>query len=275
MSYNDIITLKFIVPFNKSGICKFIKDSANLPNKVYSCLVKNNFVNNTKKDWIVNINVINVSNYNTIDINTCLDNIVEKLQEDLANNSTAPYLYYMQPPIEVIDKAFYPLICKLATKKLTYWPMYELDDLIQMCRLALLELYNKGYYIHKTLLDKAFTNKIYYEMRSRKKESCLVSLTQYETDNFDDSYIECFEDKKAIYESEKEEERFVIENIFEELKPVFIRLFGERRFSMLLRDIANKAVTQTDQSMLRRIRRELTKLGKDTEWFRGKLRGDL
>lgn len=77
---------------------------------------------------------------------------------------------YVQPPIEQWIKEFRPLLLTMVNK---VYPRYqklipERDELISILYLTVMKLYNQGYYLHQTLIMKAFVNDLNMECRKLK-----------------------------------------------------------------------------------------------------------
>ena len=77
---------------------------------------------------------------------------------------------YIQPPLEQWLRAFQPFLMSLVTK---VHPRYERlipdrEELISILYLTVIKLYNKGYYLHNTLIKKTFVNDLNMECRKLK-----------------------------------------------------------------------------------------------------------
>lgn len=85
---------------------------------------------------------------------------------------------YIQPPLEQWITAFRPLLMTMVTR---VHPRYEKlipdrEELISILYLTIITLYNKGYYLHQTLIKKAFVNALNMECRKLKGLSNIDSL---------------------------------------------------------------------------------------------------
>lgn len=77
---------------------------------------------------------------------------------------------YVQPPIEQWLTVFRPLLMKIVTR---VHPRYEnlipdREELISILYLTVMKLYNQGYYLHQTLIQKSFVNELNMECRKLK-----------------------------------------------------------------------------------------------------------
>lgn len=100
--------------------------------------------------------------------------LVESLWEKEAVNGVR----YVQPHIEQWLTIFRPLLMKMVAKT---HPRYEKliperDELISILYLTVMKLYNKGYYLHQTLIQKSFVNELNLEVRKLKNLSITESL---------------------------------------------------------------------------------------------------
>lgn len=77
---------------------------------------------------------------------------------------------YVQPPIDKWLTAFRPLLLKIVSRVHPRYEnlMPERDELISILYLTVMKLYNKGYYLHQTLIQKSFVNDLNMECRKLK-----------------------------------------------------------------------------------------------------------
>ena len=85
---------------------------------------------------------------------------------------------YVQPPIEQWLTVFQPLLMAMVTK---VHPRYERliperDELVSIMYITIMKLYNQGYYLHKTLIQKCFINNLNMEVRKLKHLEITDSL---------------------------------------------------------------------------------------------------
>ena len=85
---------------------------------------------------------------------------------------------YIQPPLEQWLTIFRPLLMTMVTR---VHPRYEKlipsrDEMISTLYLTIITLYNKGYYLHQTLIKKSFINALNMECRELKGLSHIDSL---------------------------------------------------------------------------------------------------
>ena len=85
---------------------------------------------------------------------------------------------YVQPPIEQWLTVFRPLLMKMVARA---HPRYEnlipdREELVSILYLTIMKLYNQGYYLHQTLIQKSFINELNMECRKLKGLAITDSL---------------------------------------------------------------------------------------------------
>ena len=96
------------------------------------------------------------------------DQLVRKLFVSAKSSPTG--VKYVQPPIEQWITVFRPLLMKIVSRT---HPRYERlipdrEELISIIYLVVMKLYNQGYYLHQTLIQKSFVNELNMECRKLK-----------------------------------------------------------------------------------------------------------
>lgn len=85
---------------------------------------------------------------------------------------------YIQPPLDQWLELFKPMLMDIVS---SLHPRYEAlipckDDMISIMYMCVLKLYNKGYYLHKSLVRKSFVNDLNMECRKLKNFQGMESL---------------------------------------------------------------------------------------------------
>lgn len=191
---------------------------------------------------------------------------IEKIKALNVSDIEKGVLSFEQAPLDLYIEMHEPMIDKMARRIMTQWSRLEYDDLCQICRLCCVELYNKGYYLHKRLVWTTFKNKVIEEIRTLKKRGTVISIFDKSTDNTnsDDKDLtigDSLIDWESFYKEEDKENLNAELLIFEEVKVIIIELIGERQFDMLFRDYANKHTTTTSRKLLLKVRDHLNNLG--------------
>ena len=229
---------------------------------IYSYIVYSKFKNELKLGWLVECNLSQSAKYNTLDCDTSLSEIAKII---IDNRYSSKYVIgYKQPPIELMLTLFSPLMHKMALEQCDKWNELEYEDALSMCKLVMLKLYAKGYYIHKFLLQRSFENYVLMELRhSRgKPETLSFEQTMHSSDDSDVITLgDMLPDHDAELKAEKKEEDEVFRLIFEEVKAMIIEFIGERQFEQLLRDYGNKHTTPWSRKKMQQIKEKFKKLG--------------
>lgn len=217
--------------------------------------------------------VSEITEYNTINWLEASMTILDTISHKKNENSV---LCFKQAPIELYIVLYEPMIEKMAKQASAQWPRLEYEDLCQICKLCCVELYQKGYYLHKSLLWTTFKNKILEEVRPLKKRNSTVSLYDRSYDDGKDSsnknltIADTLVDMDSIYEEQDAANRDAELLIFEEVKDIIIDLIGPRQFDTLFRDYKNKHTTTTSRKILTKIKSYFASLGLTREDFNNK-----
>lgn len=104
--------------------------------------------------------------------------IAQLIQGIFSQKLPANKIRHIQPPIERWMEIFKPYLMHLITQ---VHPRYELliperEEMLSILYLTIVKLYNKGYYLHKTLLHKSFVNELNMECRKLKQRMLTDSL---------------------------------------------------------------------------------------------------
>ena len=230
-------------------------------------------VNETIK-YTIRYTVSEVDKYNTINKNDAIENISNKafslLQEK--NNGV---LTYGQPPLELLIVLYEPLINKMVNRIKNKWSNFEVDDLAQICRMCMINLYNDGYYINKNLLWTTFKNEILMQVRPLKKRGTMISIydLHYESNSDGDNAIPIIDtliDTDALDKEIDDDYKDAEMQIFEEVKDICIDLIGKRQFDSFFRDYKYQHTNTTSRKLLVRIKQHMKMLGLTREDFNNK-----
>lgn len=266
MADNVLIKLVQTIPAVKNEELIRVTTLTMLENtdKIYSYIV-------FKKDdtFVIQCNISQTERYNTLTVDDVVNDIINIIlnYEEINNDILAKgVLGYKQPPLELMLEAYDPLVNKLAMQQSEHWKQYERCDLCQICRMVMINLYRKGYYLHKELIRKCFINELLLEMRNDKYKPTVMSLDDvfYKpitsgsedltfADIIKDTSEELVEQEKRISEAEM--------LIFNELKDIIVDLIGIRQWNEFYRDYVNKHTTAWSRKTLMKIKNHLATLG--------------
>lgn len=191
-----------------------------------------------KVEWLIS----KQKDYNTIKVSDMLDNIC-----NVPLLHKAPLVTFAQPSIGLMIKLYEPLVHRLALMQVQAWQM-EYDDAAQICRMVILQLYNKGYFVHKRLIIKAYNNAIYTICNKKLQEVDTVyscDLTKDEQEMIENIPNETITDEFDLQEDITQKRQIVIAQI------------GQRQYDEYLRQFNNNNVTNATRNALLKIQRKL------------------
>lgn len=203
--------------------------------------------------------------FNTLDVGCAITNIVNAA---VYCNKDKGIVGYDQPTLSVLVEVLVPLVNSLVNREAKRWRQFSHDDLTQTCYLCLCELYRKGYYIHKALLQRTFVNTLYYKLRKTPRDVTMVSLSAPVHDTDDILQVQdCIPDQDELLQQEDNENSAVITQILAEQRDIIVGLIGQRRYDDLLREWRSKTVTNRSSATVNRLRKMLLEAGySPTQW---------
>lgn len=270
MKENVLNKISVVLPTNVDD-CKIETELNNVlsnHDKIYSYLIYAKYKQNTHNCWIIQLNVSQVDNYNTL----LKCDVIKEIREHISNNKdTTKYVVaYNQPSVELMLDLYKPLALKLAMEQSEKWPCIEYEDACSICNLTMIKLYKKGYYIHKRLLKRSFENAILMELRQERYRPDILSLEQVLFNNGDDEelrLVDMLPDTASELERERREEEEALYAMFNEVKRLLVDYMGERQFEQLLRDYGNKHTTSWSRKKMQQVKERFKKLGISRESF--------
>lgn len=182
-------------------------------------------------------------------------------------------LCFEQAPLEMYIQLHEPMIDTMASRIANQWSKLEYDDLCQICRMCCVELYAKGYYLHKKLIWTTFRNKIIEEVRGLKRRGVVVSIYDKSYDDLNNKDItieDTLVDWDEVYQKQDAETLESEKLIFQEVKDIIIELIGKRQFDTLYRDYTNGHTTTTSRKLLVKVKNHLATLGLSRDDFNKK-----
>ena len=244
--------------------------------KIYSYIVYQIYNEDTLIRYTIQYTISQKDEYNTIDVSKVIIHVIDMLFNKQRENKKV--IGYGQPALDVALEAYDPLIHKLAKYENSKWKQFDYEDLCQICRLVMCKLHKKGYYIHKRLLQKAFTNEILMSIRHEKNAPIIVSFedcfySKASGDSDDLTVADTIPDMSIQEKEEKEYEEIAEKLIFEEVKDIVVELIGIRQWNELMRDYGNKHTTAWSRKLMQKIKRHFETLGLTRKDFNKKYYG--
>lgn len=164
-------------------------------------------------------------------------------------------IHYMNAPLEKWLIQFKPSLHKLVEEVYpAYQNMYpDKQDLLSILFITVIKLYNKGYYLHKSLISRSFRNDLNCSIRKQKYFTDCASLDAL-MPNSDESLTLA----DTIADPENMEERVEYEDyvkyMFNLIKEEMLKHMSQLSFDMLMIQIQNKTIEPSTARMLRKMR---------------------
>lgn len=230
---------------------------------IYSYLVYARYKEEKLVYWQIEYLISQTSEYNTLHKDSIINEIFIILKK--SNEKTiSTVIGYKQPAISLQLKLFDPLINKLALEQTQRWSQIEYEDACQICRLTMVNLYRKGYYLHPRLIRRCYNNDILCFIRKDKNKPEILSIDKviyHEGDNTPLTIADTIPDNQAKERAEQKDAEQFVHIVFEQVKEIIIDLIGERQFDQLMRDYGNKHTTSWSCKKMRELRRKFDEMG--------------
>ena len=215
--------------------------------------------NSTESWWEIRYNISEADKFNTITIDEFVQEVMSIINNDIMTLDMQRVIGFRQPPLECMLQLYQPLICKIARLQCERWPELQFEDVCQIASLCMCILYQKNYYIHKTLLIKTVNNAILQSLRKNKLKPATVSLSDPIKDTSSDSgetltYADIIEDDNALNEMYEMENVEANKQLLEKRKNAVIKFLGERTYNMLLTEYTNKVTSPYGRMIMNKVK---------------------
>lgn len=250
------------LPTNADKIRQQLSDCLANVDDVYSYLIYADYIQGALSSFTVEFLVSQNSYYNTINHAYLLNDISNTIC-NTAEQDKRYVVGYKQPPLDRLLQAYEPLVHSLARQQKTYWKQLEYEDLCQMCRLVICTLYKAGYYVHKNLIRRAFTNEVLMSIRKDKYKPVIVSLDKKVGNGEDNDILikDIIPDVQQEERSQDEEDYEYLQTVLREQRELVIEHLGQRTYDRLLQEYGNRNTTTWGQKVTFRLREWLRKEG--------------
>lgn len=263
MKYNVIDKLNQLIPvtLNTDDIRARLHTVLDELGTIYSYIVYAKYKNGKLSHWQIEYQISQTDKYNTLKT----DNVVDEILKIIAlhnEDKVVEAIGFKQPDINVQLQLFDNLIDKLASSQCKQWPQLDYNEAKQLCRITMLRLYNKGYYLHSALLKRCYNNDVLYYFRKRKHDANNVSLEElmYPDDEGMSVVDTIVDEQEELNKEEKEHDEF-IKIVFEQVKDLIIELIGERQFNDLMRDYGNQHTTPWSRKKMMQLKDTFRTMG--------------
>ena len=236
---------------------------------IYSYLIYAKYKEEKLVGWQIEYTVSQNDKYNTLQSSVIIDEIFAILKES-NEKKVSNVIGYKQPCLDIQIQLFEPLINKLALKQCQRWHQLEFDDACQICKMTMLNLYRKGYYLHSTLVERCYNNDILMSIRKDKNKPEIVSIDTVVHQDGDNSPLtigDMIPDTSAEEEENRKDDEDLVKLVFSQVKEIIIELIGERQFEQLMRDYGNKHTTTWSRKKMQQLKDKFKKMGISWESF--------
>lgn len=248
MSINELIKLESNIQLSENDYVEVNNWlNAVIDGNIYSYKIFAIMEDNIVTKWRTEICISQTDEYNTISKTDVMSGILDSILKYKTEKIKQKCIGFKQPPLELMLKLYEPLIHSLATTQHRRWKI-EFDDLCQMCRLSIISLYKKGYFLHKNLISTTFIRDVLQTMRVYAKEPEQIKFSKLDKENRE--YVNYLEDESAqndfeeiinpCYESIEDKRRIVKEEVGERIYEQIIREYNTKTVSPMTRKRVNK-----------------------------------
>lgn len=201
---------------------------------------------------------------NTLKIN-CLEKDNPYSATELVNllfRQQAPKdILYVNAPLEIYLTTFRPMLNKMIARlHPTYAKLIERDEMLSILYLTIIKLYEKDYYLHNSLIRRAFINDLNMECRKLKHFQNSVSLnsTVRSTDNGDipQELMELLMCEEASQWAE-DQLTYSLSDLQEDQLQAIKDYLGEFQYTLVLSRLKAKTIDMHTSRLLRKCKEEL------------------
>lgn len=236
---------------------------------IYSYLIYAKYKAEKLVCWQIEYTISQTDKYNTLHSCIVVDEIFAILKES-NEKKDSNVIGYKQPSLDIQIQLFEPLINKLALKQIQRWPQIEYEDACQICRMTMLNLYRKGYYLHPTLVERCYNNDILSSIRKDKNKPEIISIDKvvhHDGDNTPLTIGDMLPDTQAEEDAEQKDAEEFVQLVFGQVKEIIVELIGERQFEQLMRDYGNKHTTSWSRKKMQQLKDKFKQMGINWESF--------
>ena len=219
--------------------------------------------------YVLELMTSQTTSYNTIDIDDVITETITHIERD-RKKPTKTVVGYKQPPLQLMIQLYEPLVQSLARKMRRHWRHLELDDLLQMARLSICTLYKAGYYLHRRLIERCFTNDVLQSIRHERNAPPITSLNNIVAgkDGNDCELGDLIRDEALITHLQDEEDNDIRRKVTDAMRSFVIQEVGERQYDLLLSEYTSNCTTTRTQKLVYRLKDKVKSLEIDSTTWR-------
>ena len=246
-----------------------ISQSLVTTDRVYSYLVYAEYNEHRLSGWRIEFVISQVDDYNTIHKAQAILDICALIDESYNRSQQSYVIGYKQPPLDLLLQVLDPLVQRLARQQHDYWGL-EYDDLCQTCRLVICALYRKGYYIHKSLVNRAFINEVLMSIRKERYKPQMVSIDQpvaYDKEGKAQMVADTIVDPTAEDDFMDQYDEEDYQRVLAEQREVIVDIIGVRQYEQLVRAYGTHNTTGAQRKQVQKVKTRLIEQGIDSKLF--------
>lgn len=212
---------------------------------------------NTNENYTLNILISHDVKYNTVPSEYLINDVCKNIKEHKTGKNNV--VTYKQATLEILVETLDNLVHSIVNEQYNFNKKeFEYEDLLQITRLKLCELYNKGYYIHKNLLRSTvfyYLNNLKNKRKYQKEPLSLDYITKSEGD--DVSMYDTLEDKDYSVKLQDEEDAEFRISVLNLQKDAVMDIISERQYDRLLMEYGAKSTTSWSEKLVFTIKQKL------------------
>lgn len=261
--YNTLVKASVKIPRDTIDVEQLIVSAFSDIEYIYSYIVYAKYKQGKLQYWQVDFMLSQHDKYNCHNILDVAKRVAAMTELSVVNE-TRKILGYEQPGPEILLKVYEPLVKRLAQEEHNRWNYLDFEDLLQMCRLVIMRLYRNGYYIHKSLVKRAFTNEVLLHIRKDKNKPIIVSIEESMYNNSSDNDISILEsiiDESSLLEQEEFIEQDELDKLNARQRQLIVDKIGQRQYDQLVREYGNKMTTSWSRKTIQTLKNYLRRIG--------------
>ena len=251
--HNEIYKLEYRIPRVPTLGCLL-----NCPEKMFAFRIRDN-----GKQLLVTTILADDDKLNRVTLNQLSDHVyvVQSCIEDgdemprwLAPHPLDNVVAYCQSGCDALIELYAPLIHKL-TKRMynTLDRFYTYEDLLQQCYLTIIRLSHENYYCSKKLIERAYVNSVFMELRKLPTRYVVLSFDEPTNDTQGDDTITKLIDTIADPNDNFETIMNDAETISRRAK--VIKIIGQRRYDQLVREYRTHTTSNSTTTTVNKLKR--------------------
>ena len=249
---NIVYKLEFKIPRTNGDIM------LSCPEQMFAYRVRDN-----KTNLIVTVIYTDNDSWNTVKLSSLmydLQFVQTHIEHDLPMPSwLAPHpldntIAYRQTDCGSLIEFYSPLIHYLAKKMYTTLSrFYTYDDLLQQCYLTVIRLARNNYYCSKKLIERAYVNDVFTDLRKLPTKYVILSFDEPTNDTNGDDAITRLIDTIADTDDKFDDVLTDDELIYRRKK--VIKIIGQRRYDQMLREYRTKTTSNATTTTVNKLKR--------------------